>query len=308
MIDVCLLGTGGMMPLPNRYLTALMVRYNGKQILVDCGEGTQVAMKKRGWSAKPIDMILLTHFHADHVSGLPGLLLTMGNADRREPLLIAGPRGVERVVNSLRVICQELPFEIRFRELAAPEEELALPEEPDLHIRAFKVRHSVPCYGYSFCLDRAGRFHPDKALALDIPKPFWGRLQKGETIETEDRVLTPDMVLGPPRRGILLTYCTDTRPCDSIVKAARNADLFICEGMYGEDDKLDKAREKRHMTFREAAELGREAQPERMWLTHYSPSMVRAEEFQPLVRSICSVCETCRDGRTLTLRFPEDGD
>ena len=306
MIDVCLLGTGGMMPLPYRYLTSLMVRYNGHQILVDCGEGTQVAMKKRGWSAKPIDMILLTHFHADHVSGLPGLLLTMGNAERTEPLLIAGPRGVERVVNSLRVICPELPFEIRFREFTEPEETIGLPGEKDFRICAFKVRHSVPCYGYSFRLDRAGRFYPEKALALDIPKPFWGRLQKGEQIMTDRGLLTPDMVMGPPRRGIRLTYCTDTRPCDSIVRAARDADLFICEGMYGEDEKIAKARENRHMTFREAARLGREASPRQMWLTHYSPALVKPDPYMDMVRSICPVCEAGKDGRSVTLLFTED--
>ena len=103
MIDVCLLGTGGMMPLPYRYLTSLMLRYNGKGIMVDCGEGTQVALRKKGWSPKPIDLMLFTHYHADHISGLPGMLLTMGNAERTEPLLMIGPKGLSRVVNSLRV-------------------------------------------------------------------------------------------------------------------------------------------------------------------------------------------------------------
>ena len=122
MLDVCLLGCGGMMPLPRRWLTALMTRYNGSSLMIDCGEGTQIAMKEKGWSPKPVDIICFTHYHADHISGLPGLLLTLGNAQRTEPLLMVGPRGLERVVNSLRVIAPDLPFPIVFRELKEKEE------------------------------------------------------------------------------------------------------------------------------------------------------------------------------------------
>ena len=138
MIDVCLLGSGGMMPLPYRFLTSLMVRYNGRSILIDCGEGTQVALRRKGWSPKPIDLILFTHYHADHISGLPGLLLTMGNAERTEPLLVAGPKGLEKVVNSLRVIAPELPFEIQFREIREPEESFKLPGDKDFAILLFR--------------------------------------------------------------------------------------------------------------------------------------------------------------------------
>ena len=115
MLDVCLLGTGGMMPLPGRRLTALMTRYNGSSLLIDCGEGTQVAIKEKGWTFKPIDAICFTHYHADHISGLPGLLLTMGNTDRREPLTMIGPKGLERVVTALRTIAPELPFQVTKR-------------------------------------------------------------------------------------------------------------------------------------------------------------------------------------------------
>ncbi|MBQ2641452.1 MAG: ribonuclease Z, partial [Lachnospiraceae bacterium] len=212
MIDVCLLGTGGMMPLPYRYLTSLMLRYNGKGILVDCGEGTQVALRKKGWSPKPIDVMLFTHYHADHISGLPGMLLTMGNAERTEPVLMVGPKGLARVVSSLRVIAPELPFEIQFLELSEREQEISLPGEKDFHIHAFRVNHNVPCYGYAFSLDRAGRFDAARAKDQGIPLKLWSRLQKGETIETEDGLFTPDMVLGPARRGLKLVYTTDTRP------------------------------------------------------------------------------------------------
>ena len=161
MIDICLLGSGGMMPLPYRYLTSLMVRYNGKSILIDCGEGTQMALRRKGWSPKPIDMILFTHYHADHISGLPGLLLTMGNAEKTTPLLIAGPKGLERVVNSLRVIAPELPFEIQFREIREPEETFALPGEKDFMIHAYRVNHNVTCYSQAL-LEQAAEGGDDR--------------------------------------------------------------------------------------------------------------------------------------------------
>ena len=305
MIDVCLLGTGGMMPLPYRYLTSLMLRYNGKGILVDCGEGTQVALRKKGWSPKPVDVILFTHYHADHISGLPGMLLTMGNAERTEPVLMAGPKGLSRIVNSLRVIAPELPFEIQFLELSEREQTFDLPGEKDFHIHAFRVSHNVPCYGFAFELDRAGRFDAARAQAQGIPLKLWSRLQKGETIETEEGTYTPDMVLGPPRKGLKLVYSTDTRPCESIVKYASGADLLICEGMYGEPDKAEKAREHKHMTFTEAARIARKAAPKKMWLTHYSPSLIRPEEYMDPVRSIFPESIAARDGRTTTLAFEE---
>lgn len=307
MLDICLLGTGGMMPLPYRWLTSLMVRYNGMSILIDAGEGTQIAMKKKGWSPKPIDVICFTHYHADHISGLPGLLLSMGNAERTEPLLLIGPKGLERVVNALRVIAPELPFEIVFHELSGPEETIRFPWDDEFRIEAFRVNHNVVCYGYTIALDRIGRFDAGKAKELEIPLPYWNRLQKGESI-TEDsgRVLTPDMVLGPPRAGLKVTYTTDTRPCDSIVKSAAGADLFICEGMYGEPDMLDKAREHKHMTFYEAAELAKEAQVKQLWLTHYSPSLIRPDEFMPAVREIFPAAFPGKDGKSVDLTFEKD--
>lgn len=303
MLDICLLGTGGMMPLPYRWLTSLMARYNGQSILIDCGEGTQIAMKEKGWSPKPIDVICFTHFHADHISGLPGMLLTMGNAERTEPLLLIGPKGLSRVVASLRVIAPELPFVIDCLELTENEQTIRF---DGFHIEAFKVHHNVPCYGYSIVVERKGRFQVERAEALHIEKKYWNRLQKGETIETAQGILTPDMVLSKERRGLRVTYCTDSRPTESIVEHAKDADLFICEGMYGEQDKLKKAKENKHMTFSEAAEMAKRANPRRMWLTHYSPSLNHPEEFLPLVRAIFPATETCRDGKTVTLLFDEE--
>lgn len=302
MLDVCLLGSGGMMPLPYRFLTALMTRFNGSSLLIDCGEGTQVAIKEKGWSFKPIDVICFTHYHGDHISGLPGLLLTMGNADRTEPLTLIGPKGLERVVGSLRVIAPELPFPIIYKEIEGPEQTF---EMNGYRLKAFRVNHNVLCYGYTLEIDRAGKFDVERAKAQDIPQRYWSRLQGGEIIETEDGVLIPDMVLGPPRKGIKLTYTTDTRPTDSIRRNAEGSDLFICEGMYGEKEKAAKAAEYKHMTFYEAAGLAQEAQVGEMWLTHYSPSLTRPEQYMNEVKKIFPAAKAGKDGMSAELMFED---
>lgn len=303
MLDICLLGTGGMMPLPRRWLTALMTRYNGSSLLIDCGEGTQIAIKEKGWSFKPIDTICFTHFHGDHISGLPGLLLSMGNADRTEPLTLIGPKGLERVVGALRVIAPELPFEIKCVEIVGPEQVF---EINGYRITAFRVNHNVLCYGYTIEILRQGRFSPERAKEQGIPLKFWSRLQKGQVLEEDGIVYTPDMVLGAARRGIKLTYTTDTRPTESILRNAKDSDLFICEGMYGEEDKVEKAKGYKHMTFKEAAVLARDAQVREMWLTHYSPSLVRPEEYMDKVREIFPAAYPGKDGKSIELNFEED--
>ena len=303
MLDVCLLGTGGMMPLPRRWLTALMTRYNGHSLLIDCGEGTQVAIKEKGWSFKPVDVICFTHYHGDHISGLPGLLLTMGNAERTEPLTLIGPKGLERVVNALRVIAPELPFELKFIEINGPEQVF---EINGYRITAFKVNHNVLCYGYSLEILRQGKFSPERAREQGIPLRYWNPLQKGQTIEADGVTYTPDMVLGPARKGLKVTYTTDTRPTDSILKNAADSDLFICEGMYGEDDKIEKAKGYKHMTFREAATLARDAEVGEMWLTHYSPSLVRPDDYMDKVREIFPNAFPGKDGKSVELNFEDE--
>jgi ribonuclease Z len=292
-----------MMPLPYRWLTSLMLRYNGSSLLIDCGEGTQIAIKEKGLSFHPIDILCITHFHADHISGLPGLLLTMGNAERTEPLTIIGPKGLERMMGAVRTMAPELPFDIKCVEMTQQDEYF---EINGYHIHGFRVKHNVPCYGYSVEIKRAGKFSVDRAKENDIPMKFWSRLQKGETIEAEGITYTSDMVLGPQRKGIKVTYCTDSRPMDAIVDAAQESDLFICEGMYAEKEKLIKAKQNKHMTFYEAAEMAKRANVREMWLTHFSPSLVRGEDYMPEVRSIFENSHLGKDGKSVELLFEDD--
>ena len=302
MLDLCLLGTGGMMPLPYRWLTSLMLRYNGSSLLIDCGEGTQIAIREKGWSFRPIDIICITHFHGDHISGLPGILLAMSNSDRTEPLTMIGPKGLERVVKALRVIAPELPFEIKFIELTEPQQQIRL---HGYVIDAFKVNHRVTCYGYSVAIERAGMFDVEKAKQNGVPMPFWSRLQKGETIESDGRVYSPELVLGPARKGLKVTYTTDTRPTDSIVRNAKGSDLFICEGMYGEKGDVNNAVKYKHMTFEEAGRLAKQAGVKELWLTHYSPALNRPEQYIEDVRQIFQNAYPGKDKKSLELNFEE---
>ncbi len=304
MFDITLLGTGGMMPLPYRYLTSLMLRYGGNGILIDCGEATQCAMRKRSLSPKGIDAILFTHYHADHISGLPGMMLSMANSDRTGPVLLAGPKGLERVVNSLLIIAQGLPFDIKFMELTGSEADF---DVFGMHVKAFKVNHNVTCYGYSVSVRRAGRFDADEAKRRGIPLKFWNPLQKGNKCTDDDgRVFTPEMVMGKERRGLKVTYTTDTRPTRSIEVNAADSDVFICEGMYGDPEDQGKAREKKHMMFSEAAMLAKKAGVKELWLTHYSPSLTDPREYLNTARDIFQNTAASRDGRQKELKYEEE--
>ena len=303
MLDITLLGTGGMMPLPRRWVTSLLVRYNGASLLVDCGEGTQIALREKGWSFKPVNTILLTHFHADHIAGLPGFFLTMGNSDRTEPVTVIGPRGLSRIMTAVRTIAPELPFEVDFIEIDGNEQTFLI---DGMEITAFRVQHNIVCYAYEISVRRKGRFDAARAKAQEIPLRFWNPLQKGETIEDGERIYTPEMVLGEERKGLKVVYATDTRPVPAITEHALNADLLVCEGMYGEPGMDKKAREHRHMTMQEAAQIGKDAQPVNMWLTHYSPSLVRPDQYMSSVHAIYPNVIAAKDGQEITLKFEDE--
>lgn len=275
MIDICLLGCGGSLPVPYRSLTALLLNYKGKKLLIDCGEGTQVSMKVIGSGFKSIDIICFTHAHADHVIGLPGLLLTIANSGRIEPITIIAPAGFKPIIEGLMVVCPVLPFDVRLIECT----EASSFTFEDLVINTLPVEHTLPCNAYSIEIKRSRKFDIEKAMINDVPKSIWNKLQKGEVIIIDEKTYTPEMVLGDSRKGLKISYTTDTRPIDTLVEFIKESDLFICEGMYGDDNELDKALNNKHMLFSEAAKLAKNADVKELWLTHFSPSLLEPESY-----------------------------
>ncbi len=290
------------MPLKNRWLSSCLLSVFGHSVLIDCGEGTQIALKWAGQKSKPIDVICFTHFHADHISGLPGFLLTMSNEGRTEPLTMIGPVGLETIVRALCLIAPNLTFDIRFIEI--PSDGTVIQSEP-LTITPFRVRHGVPCLGYCFELKRVGKFDKEKALKNEVPLKVWSKLQHQDSVIYNGVVYTSDMVLGAPRKGLKVTYTTDTRPVKNIAVHAAGSDLLICEGMFAEEDKLERAIETGHMLFSEAAGIASQAQVKKLWLTHYSPSLEYPEEGLSFASAVFPQTECGFDGKTEDLLFEE---
>lgn len=302
MLDVALLGTGGMMPLPNRFLTSLLIRFKGKMIMIDCGEGTQVSLKMLGYGFKNIDAILFTHTHGDHITGLCGMLLTIGNSGRTEPLTIVSVKGIEQVVKSLMVIAKEIPFDVNFVEFGDDTSyEVTI---GDFEISAMPVDHSIECLSYRVELKRSGKFSVEKANSNKVPKQYWTRLQKKEQIVLDDgKILTPDLVLEKDRKSIIVSYMTDTRPVLGASEFVKNSDLFICEGLYGDDDKREKAINHKHMIFSEAATIAKDGDVKELWLTHYSPALQEPEEFLSFATDIFENTVVGVDRMTKTLMW-----
>jgi len=305
MIDVALLGEGGTLPLPDRFLSAALIRCGGELLLIDCGEGTQVSLRKLGWGLKDIGTILLSHFHADHVAGLPGLLLTIGNSGRtrEEPLTIVGPRGVQRVTESLRVIAPYLPYPVRYREMTGDHAD-ALDVDP-MSVTSCAADHDIPCLAYRVSLPRAPAFQPERAKALDLPVTLWKLLQRGEPVEHGGRVVRPEEVLGPPRPGLSFGFVTDTRPTRALVQFFSNVDLLICEATYGDPSDQPKAIENKHMTFGEAGAMGAATRARRLWLTHFSPAVPNPDYYRREAEAAYPGVVLGREHLYTTLSFPD---
>jgi ribonuclease Z len=270
-LEAFVLGSGGMMPLPNRHLTSVLLRREGELFLFDGGEGTQVSLRRLNLRWKKISVIFVSHTHADHVTGIPGLLMLSSQVDRDDPLYIIGPpRIAEYIETSRRVLDMYINYEIVVREITEPG---VVYRGEDFQVRAFPLRHTKPCYGYTLEEDmRPGEFHPERADALGIPRgPLWSRLQSGETIRLADgREVEPGEVLGSPRSGRKFSFVTDTLAFRDITGEVAGSDLFVCEGMF-EKDLLETAREKKHMTAEEAARIALEGKVKKLALIHYSP-------------------------------------
>ena len=309
MIDVVLLGTAALMPLPERALTAAVWTVKGRSLLVDCGEGTQTALRRFGVSPLRVDIIALTHYHGDHIFGLPGLLQTMGVQDRTAPLYIAGPGDVEAALAPVLQLAEKQPFEIRFLHL--PEAGISpaelLPGWPtEVRLQAFPTCHRVISQGYILTLARGRKFLPERARALGVPAQLFSLLQRGEPVRLGDCEVSPDEVLGPARRGLKVVMSGDTAACPELEAAARGADLLISEATYAEDEQAEMAREYGHMNFLQAAALARRAEVRRLWLTHYSQMVEAPEAHLDRVRAICPIAECGYDGLRTTLRFVEE--
>ncbi|WP_099191387.1 ribonuclease Z [Tepidibacter mesophilus] len=283
MLDVCLLAPGGVMPFYDRFLTSMIVSCNGSMALVDCGEGTQILLKKLKWGLKNIDIICFTHYHADHIAGLPGLLSTIGNSGREDELILIGPSGLQNVVEGLMVITPQLPYDIKLIETS---DKLVEYIHKDFVINSLPVQHSVDCMMYSIEVMRTRKFDKDKAESQSVPMKYWSRLQKEEIIEDDGIIYTPDMVLSNRRKGLKICYCTDTRPLPGIVEFIKNADLFICEGMYGDDAYAEKVKDTNHMLFSEAANLSKQGDVKELWLTHFSPALQNPYEFLDVAKNV----------------------
>ena len=308
MIDIVLLGTSALLPLPDRALTAVHLSCGGHSILFDCGEGTQSAARKAHVSLIKTDIIALTHYHGDHVFGLPGLLQTMGTMGRTEPLLLTGPAGLKQAMDPIFRLTEWLPFDVRLKEL--PPDGLVLcdyfPGWPArTRLTAFPTRHRVVSQGYAFTLGRAGAFQPQQAKDLSIPVQLWSILQRGETVTDGHRSFSPEQVMGPERPGLKFVFTGDTFPCASLTQAAENADLMICEATYGETEQADLAQEYGHMTFSLAGQAAAQAHVKRLWLAHYSQRIETPEEYLPLAQAHFPNAVCGQDGMKITLQFHE---
>jgi ribonuclease Z len=276
-LEAFVLGCGGMMPLPNRHLTSVLLRREGELFLFDCGEGTQVSLRRLNLRWKKISVIFISHTHADHVTGLPGLLMLSSQVDRDDPLYIIGPpRIAEYIEASRRVLDMYINYEIVIREVTEPG---VVYEGDGFHVRAFALRHAKPCYGYTLEEQkRPGEFHPEKAEALGVKRgPLWAALQSGQTVKAENGDdVQPEQVLGPGRTGRKFSYVTDTLAFPGIAGDVAGSDLFICEGMF-EKALEETAREKKHMTAEQAARIALAAKVKKLALIHYSPRYTEYE-------------------------------
>ena len=296
MIEVCLLGNGAMMPLPDRPLSATAIRIEGDAILFDCGEGTQVNWRVSNFAYRALGTILISHAHADHIAGLPGVLFQIAHATRTEPVRIIGPEGLQPVIEGLLTVVGRLPFELRLQTLADGD---CVPLVGNATVTAIELEHRRTCLGYVIDLPRAPEFLPDRARALGVPIEYWRPLQDGFAIGG----FRPEDVTGPPRRGLRVSLVTDTAAFPELAGRVRESDLLICESTFVLDEDEQRARERGHMTLRQAADLARDSGSRRLWLTHFSPKVDDPLAHQGTARALFPNAEIGYPGLCTVLSF-----
>lgn len=297
MIDICLPGTGGMKPLPDRFLTGLWAEHKGKALLIDCGEGMQIALAKAGLSLARLETLLITHFHADHIAGLPGLLLSAGNYGKSSPLVIYAPKGGREIIQRLCCICPELPFDVTVHEISGE----GTIFRNGIEISFMPIRHRIDCYCYSITERRPPVFCPEKADRLSVPLNMRSVLHKGQSIEVNGRIITPEMVILGDRPPIKVSYITDTVYFDELARFAADSDLLISEGMYGEDEFIPGMTEKGHMVFSQSAVIAAASHSKELWLTHFSPALTFPEEHLKTAKAIFANTAAGIDGMKKTV-------
>ncbi len=307
MIRLTFLGTGAAVPSVERNVAGLMLEREGAAFLFDCGEGIQRQMMRYAVGFTLAD-IFITHFHADHILGIPGLLRTMGLQGRTAPITLHGPAGARRELGALVRLGMERPrFPVEIVELVPGE----VIDRGEFVIEVAEATHKGRALGYALVEhDRLGRFDPERARALGVPEgPLWGKIHRGEPVGLPDgRTVTPDELVGPARAGRRVVLSGDTAPCEAIAALARDADLLVHEATFG-DDEGERAAETRHSTARQAAELAHAAGVRRLVLTHISARYSRdAPELLAEARAVFPDTLIARDGMVVEVGFREDGE
>ena len=309
MLTITLIGTAATMPLPDRALTTAFAECRGHGILFDCGEGTQAAARRAGVNLMKADVICLTHYHGDHIFGLPGLLQTLACQGRTRPLYIFGPEGLHEVFSAIHTLAGPLPYQIKTG--IADKEPICLDKTIDgwpsgAALYPISTHHRVPSRGYKLVLPRAGRFMPEKARELGVPVNLWKSLQKGDTVEFAGCTVMSEQVLGEPRKSLSFVFSGDTAVCPALEDAVKDVDLFICDATYSEPEQVEQAKQYGHSTFGQMAALASRAGAKRLWLAHYSPMITEPESALPQARLFYPEAECGFDGKRITLQYGED--
>ncbi len=307
-LELFVLGTGGMMPLPGRFLTSVLLRREGDLFLFDSGEGTQVSLRRLNLKWKKISVVFISHTHADHVTGLPGILMLSSQVEREDPLYIIGPPKIKEYVEmSRKVLDMYINYEIIIKEVTEPG---IVYEGEGFSVNAFPLRHTKPCIGYSLIeQERSGVFYPKNAIKMNVPMgPLWSELQNGRDVILDNgRTVHPGEVMGPPRPGRKVSFVTDTQYFPEISDYVRDSDLLICEGMF-KSDLEDSARKKKHMTSPQAAQIAADAGGvKKMGIIHYSPRYTKYDLTDLLDEAKAIFPDTflTRDGQQIDIPYNE---